>query len=129
MNWHLDTNVLIECLRGNVALSARIRKEHPNVAMSALVLGELLFGIRLSRHPRDNEENLARFIRPIRLIPFDERCARAYGEIRASLRAQGRPCGEADMAIAAMAHNAVIVTRNRRHFESIPGLNMADWNT
>ncbi len=37
--------------------------------------------------------------------------------------------GTMDLRIAAitLAHSATLITRNRRDFEKVPGLNFADW--
>jgi len=55
--------------------------------------------------------------------------ADAYSQIRVALRQKGRPTGEIDALIAAvaLANNAVLVTHNTKHFENIEGLNLEDW--
>jgi predicted nucleic acid-binding protein len=47
-----------------------------------------------------------------------------FARIRGRLRQQGTPIGELDILVAATAlqHGLTIVTRNRRHFDRIPGL-------
>lgn len=70
-------------------------------------------------------------INKFKLLEFDRACADAYANVRIALRKAGRPCGEADIAIAAtaIAHGGTIATLNRKHFEPIPGLTLVDWNT
>ena len=43
----------------------------------------------------------------------------------------GKPTGEMDALIAAtaMAHKAVLITGNRKHFENIEGLKVEVWPT
>ncbi|HLE28438.1 MAG TPA: PIN domain-containing protein [Anaerolineales bacterium] len=41
---HLDTSVVIDYLRGNQTLAARLVAYLPEVAISSLVLAELLYG-------------------------------------------------------------------------------------
>jgi len=50
---------------------------------------------------------------------------------KSKLRKLGKPTGEMDALIAAtaMAHKAVIVTGNRKHFENIEGLKVETWPT
>ena len=45
-------------------------------------------------------------------------------------RQQGIRIGTQDLRIASitLAHNAIIVTRNRRDFEQVPALNIEDWS-
>ncbi len=50
---------------------------------------------------------------------------------KSKLQKLGKPTGEMDALIAAtaMAHKAVIVTGNRKHFENIEGLKVETWPT
>jgi tRNA(fMet)-specific endonuclease VapC len=43
----------------------------------------------------------------------------------------GKPTGEVDALIAAtaMAHEATLVTSNKKHFENIEGLKVEVWST
>jgi predicted nucleic acid-binding protein len=49
-----------------------------------------------------------------------------FGRIRGQLRRDGNLVGDMDLLIAstAIAHDLTLVTRNRRHFERIPGLEL-----
>ncbi len=65
----------------------------------------------------------------IGVAPFDRVSADAYARLRLALRVKGRPTGEVDALIAAvaLANEAVFVTHNTRHFEHIEGLLLEDW--
>jgi predicted nucleic acid-binding protein len=54
-----------------------------------------------------------------RILPFDEPAARAFPEIAAGHRRQGRPIPEFDAQIAAIArsHDTALATRNTTDFE------------
>jgi tRNA(fMet)-specific endonuclease VapC len=60
-----------------------------------------------------------------RIVPFDDRAADEFTRLRAMKVRIGTP----DLKIAAIArvHDAVLVTRNRRDFEQVPGLRLANW--
>lgn len=64
-------------------------------------------------------------------MPFDEAAAVIYGDIRAYLDKQGTPIGGNDLLIAAtaLAGELILVTRNIREFERVPGLKLEDWET
>lgn len=54
-----------------------------------------------------------------RILPFDSRCARAWGVLVARLQLAGRTVGDLDTLIAAqaLAYGMPVVTRNVKHFE------------
>lgn len=69
------------------------------------------------------EEMLAAFV----VMGFDEDSIKHFGRLRKqrNLKKMGRP----DMLIAciALAHNAVLVTRNTRDYKNVAGLRVENW--
>jgi tRNA(fMet)-specific endonuclease VapC len=126
---HLDTNVVIAYLNGNASVAARLLGSLPDIAISSLVLAELLYGARASARAAENLARLARFVQVIDIVDFDALAAEAYGQLRLELRRMGRPTGAIDALIAAVAiaHDAVLVTHNTGDFENIHGLTLEDW--
>jgi len=127
----LDTNVIIAFFNGNKAVLERIQAEIDRITLSALVIAELDYGAKASQRGKENLEKLDRFIDIVRVVPFDLECAKAFGSIKSKLRMLGKPTGEMDALIAAtaMAHKAVLITGNRKHFENIEGLKLEVWPT
>lgn len=72
---------------------------------------------------------LAEFVAGVEVLPFDAAGARVYGDICAELLRIGRPTGQKDALIAAVArqHQATLVTHNTKHFQHIERLNIEDW--
>lgn len=99
--------------------------------MSTVVLGELYCGAFRSQRVAHNLDVLAEFVAGIEVIPFDTEAARVYGILCAELLRMGRPTGEKDALIAAIAkrHGATLVTHNTRHFQHISDLSLEDWLT
>ena len=60
-------------------------------------------------------------------LPLDERAADAAAEIRRTLERSGHPIGMADGLIAGIvvSNEGALLTRNRQHFERVPGLRLA----
>jgi len=127
----LDTNVVIAYLNGNKTISERIRTEINRIGLSTLVTAELDYGAKASQNAKKNLENLYRFLDIIQVIPFDLECAKSFGTIKSKLRSIGKPTGEVDALIAAtaMAHKAVLITANKKHYENIDGLKVEVWQT
>lgn len=125
----LDTNIVVAYLNGNEPIASKVVDNIAKISISTLVVAELDYGAKASRQSSRNLSVLNRFIELVRIVPFDLNCARMMGTIKANLRKIGRPTGEVDVMIAAvaMAHKAELITGNTRHFEHIEGLKLASW--
>ena len=126
---HLDTCIVIACLNGNRTIAEKLKSHLPDVAISSVVLGELLYGARASARSSENLRNLRKFLRLADILDYNQKSADAYSRIRLSLRRKGRPSGEADMMIAAiaLADNAILVTDNTKHFRHVENLRLENW--
>lgn len=131
MSFLLDTNVLVHLIRRRPpGLLARLRAvDIAAVAVSAITVAELEFGAAKSARPDENRAALAALLAPLRVEPFDERAARAYGAVRAELEWAGTPIGSMDLLIAAhaLALGATVVTSDEREFRRVAGLAVENW--
>ena len=127
----LDTNVVIAFFNGSKAVLERVHSEIDRIALSTLVVAELDYGAKASQKAEENLEKLYRFVDIVRVVPFDLECAKIFGTIKSKLRKMGKPTGEVDALIAAtaMSNKAILVTRNKKHFENIEGLKVEIWPT
>ncbi len=65
------------------------------------------------------------YFRAFTILPFDERAADRFDELRAAkIR-----LGTMDLKISAIAlvNQALLLTANRRDFEQVPGLRVENW--
>jgi predicted nucleic acid-binding protein len=118
----LDTSAYSGILRGDLRL-ARAMQEADEIAINAIVLGELKAGFRKGRHRERNERELAEFLASprVRVLGLDEETADRYAVILVSLRSAGNPIPTNDVWIAAtaMQHGLRILTTDK-HFRKIP---------
>ncbi len=132
----LDTNVVSELMRPRPEPAVeRWVGQHPASSLYFTAIGEaeLRYGVAVMPNGARREtlaaevEGLLRDDLRDRVLPFDSEAARAYAEIAAKRRAEGRPPSQSDCQIAAIARcrNAAIVTRNIRDFEGT-GLEIVD---
>ena len=98
------------------------------LAVSAISLAELHFGVLVARTPDARALRLARLSRVQRRfapLPVDEAVAESYGQIAAHVAAAGRQprARTMDLLIAATAHvhGAVLYTRNADDFRGLEG--------
>ena len=129
----LDTNACIHLLNGTSRpLAERLRQESPAIVhVSSVVKAELFHGARRSSRIAENLSLLRRFLQPFISLPFDDRCAEHYGQIRSDLEREGRLIGPNDLMIAATAraHDLILVTHNSAEFARVPGLPLEDWES
>jgi len=92
-----------------------------------VVLGEFWHGAIRAGH---DEQEVARFLELGTLLLDPEPVVQTYGKICAGMQEGDvrsyREIGQNDLWIAAVAihHDRPLVSRNRRHFEKIAGLNL-----
>lgn len=131
MSFVLDTNVCIFALRGRAEVITALRKADPaELAVTSITLAELWFGARKSAQPKRMRAMQDAFLEPLAVLDFDAQAADEYARIRLQLEKQGRPIGERDQMIAAIACARVmtLVTNNAREFARVPGLRVVDWS-
>ncbi len=82
-----------------------------------MVAVEPVFGVAKSGSAR-NRQALEMFLAPLKFLPFDERAAWAYGELRADLERRRTPIDSLGTMIAAHALSlqATLITNNTREF-------------
>jgi predicted nucleic acid-binding protein len=125
----LDTNVISEIMQPSPSprvLEWWSQQQTGELFTSAVSEAEILYGIELlpkgKRRDRLLAEAEAMFNEDFagRILPFDEEAARAFAEIAAARRTQGRAIAEFDAQIAAIArtHRAALATRNTSDFEA-----------
>jgi tRNA(fMet)-specific endonuclease VapC len=127
----LDTNACIALINASSPrLLVRFREHTPEAfVMSSVVIAELLFGAQKSARAADNTRVVRQFVSPFVHLPFDDACAIEYASLRAELERMGTPIGANDLMIAAtaLAHDAVLITRNTREFARVPNLRYENW--
>jgi tRNA(fMet)-specific endonuclease VapC len=123
--------------RGHSPLRARLAAMPPElVAVSAVTVEEMLRGrLAILARRLDGPARVrayaklvetVRFFASVPVVPYDESAEARFQALQA-LRLR---VGTHDLRIAAtaLAHDATVVTRNRRDFERIPGLFVEDWS-
>ena len=131
MRYMLDTNICIYLIKKKpIRVLEKLRNfEISDVCISSISLSELEYGVSKSEHKEKNRDALNNFLAPLDIIPYDDKSAFHYGEIRAYLEKKGRPIGAMDMLIAAHAISipVTLVTNNLREFKRIPDLRVENW--
>jgi len=127
----LDTNICIYAINERSRKIVDAFKSLPigKIAISAVTLAELEYGVSKSLHRERNRIMLIGFTSPFKIIPFDSSDSEMFGILRAHLERAGTPIGPYDLQIAAQAvnRNCVLVTNNVKEFERVPGMKIENW--
>jgi len=128
MNFLLDTNIIVEILRGNYEVQQRtygigLQK----CFISEYTMAELYTGANKS-NSQTAFQQLETIEQLFRIIPFGK-SFKKYGEIRAKSEQSGIRMDDMDLLIASVAieHKLTLVTHNQKHFQNIPELKLADF--
>ena len=122
----VDTNVLSEAMSpfGAEKVKDAIAEHHDSLQLSAVVMGEILYGVAILPEGRRRAEvqSIYDYLTTIyadRILPVTHDIAEIWGRLRAASRAERRPLALADGLIAATAlhHNLTLMTRNTRDFD------------
>jgi tRNA(fMet)-specific endonuclease VapC len=120
----LDTDFLSEITKGIdqtvAAHAASYRKSFPCYTLSAVTLMEAARGLQQKQAFRQLQSLLAA-VALDEVLPFDRPAAELAGRIGGELVRVGRPIGQADTMIAAIAlhHGLELVTGNTGHFQRV----------
>ncbi len=118
----LDTDVLVDFLRGHKQAVAFVTKNADRIMLSAIVVAELYSGVR-----GDAEEGaLDDLISLFRVVEVSAETARAGGLIRRDYgTSHGVGLADALLAATAASEGAQLATLNTRHYPMIKGLRPA----
>lgn len=126
----LETTFLIdlerESRRGTEGPAHELLGRHRRhrLYITPTIAGELAAGASMSDRSRWEG-----FVAPFRALALDREVCWHYGTAFRYLQANGLLIGANDLWIAAagLAHQVPVVTRNARHFERVPGLEVVSY--
>jgi len=127
----LDTNICIYAINGrHPRLTEHLLTIHPDdILISSVTLGELEYGAAKSHWGDRTRQIMYAFLSNFNTLPFDDKDAALFGQIRAKLESTGAVIGVLDLMIGAqgIAKDLTVVTRNTKEFSRIPGIHLEDW--
>ena len=125
----LDTNICVALFKQNALVVEKFNAKVGFCYLSTIVMAELYKGVYCSRRRWQNLSVLEQFLSLMPIVEFDSSAAEEFGKIQAELRRIGKPTGELDAIIAAVARSRqdILVTNNTRHFINISSLQLENW--
>jgi tRNA(fMet)-specific endonuclease VapC len=126
----LDTNICIYVMKNYPqALREKFNALAEQLCISSITLGELHYGAEKSSRRVENLTAVEHFVARLDVLPFADKAAAHYGQVRAELERAGTPCGPHDMQIGghARSEGLILVTNNMREFVRMPGVRAENW--
>ena len=130
LRYMLDSSLCIWVLRDRPAnLRDRFNQEADGLAISTIVLNDLLVGAAKSARPVENRQAVEGFAARLTVLDFDANAAAHAADIRAFLERRGEKIGAYDVLIAghARSRGLIVVTGNLSEFQRVEGLRCEDW--
>ncbi len=123
----IDTDWIIDALNNQATAVNHLTDLAPEgLAVSLISYGELWEGAKFARNPEREIYGLEAFLQGKDMLTLSVEIMRRFGDLRGALRQSGQSLSDLDLLIAATAleHDLVLVTRNVRHFQRVPGLQL-----
>jgi tRNA(fMet)-specific endonuclease VapC len=123
----LDTGIIIDLFAEDPAVKQGLA-DADEVFVPSIAVGELLYGARISARRSENRAKVEAFPAANVVLSCDLQTCAHYSEVKAALRAKGRPIPENDIWIAAIAfqHGLKLAARDP-HFDEVEGLEVVKW--
>lgn len=123
----LDTGFVIDFLEGDAkaaGLMGLLQQGSAPLGVSPHTIYELYQGLDPDEEAAEEIRRHDDFLRALHVFPFPPEAAKAAGVLQAQSLRRGRALPTMDLLIGctALHHGEAVVTRNRRDFERIPGL-------
>jgi tRNA(fMet)-specific endonuclease VapC len=124
----IDASVAFAAVNSEMATLARLaRLDTGDVALSAIVHGELLAAAAAAPSDPRLAENIALLAGNLDVLPFDRAAAEAYGALLRGLEPKRRRALDRMTAAQAIAAGLTLVTRSPEDFSDIAGLRLESW--
>jgi tRNA(fMet)-specific endonuclease VapC len=133
----LDTDTLTLFLAGNERVRRELERAEDEIAITVVTRIEVLQGrfdfvlkaadgVQL-REAMQRLEQSEQALDAFTVVSIDDAAAEEFDRLRQNKRL--KKIGRADLLIASIAlgRRACLVTRNLRHFQLVPGLQVANW--
>ena len=118
----VDTDVIIDCLRGRDEAIVFISAKRSQIILSAITIAELYAGVKGAAEERILETLLSR----LPVVPVTADIAKAGGLVKRDYgKSHGVGIADAILAATAQAEEAELATLNVRHYPMFPGLRPA----
>jgi predicted nucleic acid-binding protein len=128
----LDTTFLVDLVRARPEAEKKLSyylDSDERITTTRVNAAEFYDGAYSTKGRRTEAERVRRLLEHLELLEVSPGVCEKYGRLVNDLKAEGTPIGDLDTLIAstALLHRQILLTRNKAHFEKIPGLVVETW--
>ena len=140
-HWILDTDHVSLILRGHPTVIARLDEYSKQTSTTIITVQEIFNGWAGQLNQAHSKRDIIidqyhrlfvalELFKSLPILEFDRAAFNQYEELLVQNSDLRRKRLQKDIRIAAIAlsQDAIVVTRNRRDFEQVPGLKIEDWS-
>ena len=128
----LDTSFLIDFLRGSSSAEEKLRhytESYEALTTTPINAAELFKGAYSAKAKKAEVAKAKGILDHLEILELSVAVCEKYGSLINELRSRGAPIGDLDtlIASAAIVHRQILCSRNKAHFERVPGLALDSW--
>lgn len=126
----VDTDFLIDLSNRDENAIQKLKESREKgipVYTTTISMGEYYTGAYRSHNKEERVAKARELLKAFIPLTADHESARLWGQLSAELRSN--TIGDLDLLIASisLSNKQVLLTRNKRHFERVPGLQIEGW--
>ena len=120
----IDSDVLIGYFKNIPKDVAFLQNPNHKLYVSTITIAEILEGLIDQPQETKRKKGFEAVLKDMTILDIDKKVAYQFAKVRANLRKIGKLIDNMDLFIAstAITHNLTLVTKNQKHFTSIPNL-------
>ncbi|HZY48108.1 MAG TPA: type II toxin-antitoxin system VapC family toxin [Candidatus Bathyarchaeia archaeon] len=128
----LDTTFLVDLVRAKPEAEKKLLyyiENDERITTTPVNAAELYDGAYSLKGRRQEADRVRGLLEHLELLDISLAVCEKYGRLTNELKSKGSPIGDMDTLVAstALAHRQILLTRNKAHFEKIPGLIIETW--
>lgn len=127
-----DTSYLVDLVRRNPEAEKKLAyflERDETLTTTPISAAELFEGAYSPRRKSGELERITGLLEHLELLDLSLEVCEKYGRIVNELRTRGSPISDLDVFIAsaAIVHRQILLTRDKAHFDRVPGLAVDSW--
>lgn len=126
----LDTSVIIAIFDGVESIGKKLEKiSSKNIYINPIILCELYKGAIHSKVTEKRLKFIEDLLQKVDILEFNEYSCKIFSEDYFKFKKLGKPIKDNDLIISSIckAHNKILITMDKKHFENIPDLISEIW--